>query len=291
MACMEERTGGALTGNLFAGGQIASGSGALEAMKSGLAQISYVVPSALSDQLPLNNIPNLPDMGPTVADMVAAYRKVLQDGGPIKDELDANRIVPLVINMFPPYQVAVKGGRIETLDQFVSKKIRVQGGAHVAAVEGVGAVPVQISSGDAYVAMQQGTVDAIFLPLASLVVYSLQELSDAISTNANFAATAAIISIDKQVFDELPAEQQDALLACGQQVEASITKHADDLTANLAVQFADEGVDMYEFDAAELKKINDGLSKGIDEWLSRLDGLGLAATQAYQQHRAALGAE
>jgi len=289
MQCVTGRSNGGIDFNFFPSAQIASLAGALDAMNDGLAQVAYLAVSGLSDKLPLANITMLPDMGDNVAQMVQAWRKVLADGGPLADELAANNIVPLLVHMYPPYQLGLRGEPITSLEEFSGVKVRVSGGSQVFAVNSLGAVPVQIAAADAYVAMQQGTIDGYMLALTSIQSYSLEEISKAISTNANFAGAAAFVAMDSRVFSALSAENQKALTDCGAEVEASLTTFQDNLVKELETEFAAAGVAMYQIPDEALAAINDKLKLAAEDYIARLTGLGLPAQAAHDQYRAALG--
>ena len=174
MACVKDKSAGALDFNFFPSSQIVDEKASIDALGSGLAQVAYVVVSAQSDKLPLANLSILPGMGNTVEQMVGAWRKVLADGGPMAKELSDLHLVPLMVQMFPPYQVGLAGGKLSSIGDFAGKKLRVSGGAQTFGVKALGGVPVQIAASDAYVAMQQGTVDGYFLALTSVDSYKLQ---------------------------------------------------------------------------------------------------------------------
>lgn len=80
-------------------------------MNNGLAQISYLVISALSGKMPITGITILPGLGNNVVEMTKATRKVIDADGPFKKEFADNKVHPLLINMFPPYQMILKSGR------------------------------------------------------------------------------------------------------------------------------------------------------------------------------------
>lgn len=123
MACVKKSTNGGIDFNYMPGGQVQNFNNSLDVVNSGLAQISYLVISALSGKMPINGIPMLPAMGDSVVEMTKASRKVIDADGPFKKEFSDNKVRPLFINMFPAYQIILKSGPIDSPKDFQGKKI------------------------------------------------------------------------------------------------------------------------------------------------------------------------
>ncbi|WP_417209759.1 TRAP transporter substrate-binding protein DctP [Antarctobacter sp.] len=288
MACVKERSGGELDFNFFPSSQIASAKASVDSINDGLAHVSYVVVTSNSDKLPIANISVLPGMGSSVKGMVDAWRKVITDGGPMKDELDENHIVPLTVHMYPPYQLGLTGEKLDSIEDFAGLKLRVAGGAQVFAVNSLGAVPVQISAGDAYVAMQNGTVDGYMLAVTSIDSYSLQEVSGSITSNGAFAGAAAFIGMNDAYLASLSEDKQAALRECGLKIEEELAVFQDTLVEEMNVKFAEAGAEIYELSDETLAALNQTLELAVKDYVDRLTELGMPAQEALEQYRAAL---
>lgn len=289
MACVKEATKGDIDFTYFPSGQIAGFFEALNAVNTGLAQIAYIVVSAQTDKMPLNAIPMLPEMGDTVVEMTAANRKALNGGGLLAQEFDKNRIHPLLINMFPPYQMLSRGAPFDTLASLQGKKISSGGGSLVVTLNALGANAIEMGSGDIYLAMQQGTLDGTMLALASIKPYKLEEVVKAMSGNGAFGSASGIWSIDTAVWEKLSPEHQKAMTDCGLKVEASIAKYADDLTATLKKEFAAQGINVYDYTPEAKAALSDKLRTAREEYIARLEARGLPAQQAYEEYLKVLG--
>lgn len=288
MTCVQDKAVG-IDFNFFPSGQIADNNGALDALNNGLAQIAFVSATSLSDKLPLANISVLPNMGENSTQMNQAWRKVLTEGGPMADEIKANRMHVLYVHMFPPYQLGLSSGKIEGIGDFAGMKMRVAGGSQVFSVTALEGVPVQISAGDAYVAMQNGTIDGYMLAATSVESYKLQEVTKTLTDNTNFAGALAFIAIDQDYYGGLSADKQAALDDCGGQIEVSLVAHQDSYIAELNAKFKEAGVDVYSVSDATLAELNARLDLAVADYIKRLTDLGLPAQQALDQYKAALG--
>jgi TRAP-type transport system periplasmic protein len=289
MACVKQATGGKLDFNYFPSGQLANFFQSLDAVNKGIAHISYIVVSAQTDKLPLNNISLLPDMGETVVEMTNAYRKALNANGLMAQEYAQNRIRPLLINMFPQYQMHSRGEPMDSLAKLSAKKISTGGGALMVTLSSVGANAIELPPTDLYLAIQNGTIDGTMLALASIKPYKLQEVVKSMSANGSFGSAAGVWSIDLATWDKLAPDHQKALTECGLKVENDLAKWVDDWTEELKKEFAAAGVKVFNYSPAEKVAIGLRLKGSTEDYLKRVAGRGLPAQKAYEEYLKALG--
>jgi TRAP-type C4-dicarboxylate transport system substrate-binding protein len=290
MACVKEGTNGGIDFKYFHSGSLATVPTALEVLNKGVAQISFVVPSGISDKMPISNVPLLPGMGDNVVNMVKAFRTVANNPeSPFAKEFVSLGIKPLILNVFPPYQVMARKEAIKTMDGFKNKKIRVAGGAQSFGISAMGAVPVTIGFGEIYIAMQQGTVDAFIFSSMTVKDFSLQEVTKAMSRNGNFGTAVGVIAIDQKAYDKLPPAQQKVLVDCGLKTEDHLAKYAREFEGKLFDEFAKGGVDVYNFDAQTKSDLARKNLLAQADFVLRLERRGLPGQKAFDEYRKALG--
>ncbi|MCO5072197.1 MAG: TRAP transporter substrate-binding protein DctP [Rhizobiaceae bacterium] len=287
-SCVEERTGGELSFEVFPSGQIASVKESLDALNNGLAGASAIAIGYESGRLPLNGVTMLPDMGDSAVQMAATYRAAL-DSGPLGDELDKKGLHPIFNIMLPVYQIVSSVGPIDTLEAFKGKVVRSGGGAMNFTLQSIGASPSEIPSADMYVAMERKTVDATLSALSSVKPYKLDELVNAISSNGRFGTFTTVFAMDKNLWNGLSAENQGIVNACGMEIEASLATYLDRDNISLQKEFAGKGIDVYSFSDETLKALDDKLSEVSNDYISRLTDRGLPAREAYDSYRKLLG--
>ena len=289
MTCVKEQTKGAIDFNFFPGGQIASPQGSLDAVNKGLVDISMLVPSVLSDKMPLSGISMLPDMGDTATAMGKAFRTVLDSPGPLADEMTANKVKLLWLGMLPAYQLVHKGPPMLTAEQIKGKKIRVAGGIMGLTMRSVGAVAVDIPAGDAYMAVQQGTVDGAVFALSSVQSYKLQEVAKSMSGNGSFGSSPIIIAMDLATWDKLAADQKKLVDACNKKIEADFHVALDAENETLKKDFAAAGVTIYNFSPEVRAELAKRLETANKEYVTRMAARGVKAPEVYDAYRKALG--
>lgn len=281
MACVTERTGGEVTFNYFPGGQIASVKESTDSLAAGLADVAFISPSNEGSKLPLNAIAMLPGGGNSAGEITAGYRRAIDAGGPLADELTGLNILPILLNSLPPYQIMARNLTIDTAEKFGGVKARVAGGAMTSTAMALGAVPVEMQAGEIYIAMERGTVDATISALSSVKTYSLQELVTSMSINASLGTSTQFFGISLAAWERLTAPQQEAVMGCGAEVEVSLAKALDDGDAALREEFAGLGIELFEFSAEELAKIQPMLEAAAQDYVDRVAERGLPAQEVF----------
>ncbi len=79
-----------------------------------------------------------------------------------------------------------------------------------------GASPVKIDLNEMYIALQQGVVDAVELPLDYIYDYSIQETAKYLSLTYHTYGTQ-FIAMNKKIFDSLPADIKKSLVEAAQE--------------------------------------------------------------------------
>lgn len=289
MACVTEATKGAVEFNYFPSGQIANFFESLDAVNNGLAQISYIVLTAQTDKLPLANITLLPGLGADAVGLTKATRATYDGDGPIAQEFAANRIVPLMINVFPPYQMLSTKVALDSVAAIQGKKIATGGGSLNVTLAKTGASSAEMAAADLYLALQQGAMDGTMLSIASVKPYNLQEVIKHISANANFGTASGVWSMDAGVWGALPEDQKTAFRDCGLKVETALAAYADNLVTELKTEFTGLGINVFDYSPDALAELDVRLDEARQDYLTRLTSRGLPAQEALDGFVAALG--
>ncbi|WP_449415839.1 TRAP transporter substrate-binding protein [Ochrobactrum teleogrylli] len=289
LACIKERTSGDIDFQYYHSGQLANFFESLNAVNSGLAQVSYIVLAAQSDKLPLTGLSMLPGLGSSVVEVVGATRKALEADGPIAREYAASNIVPLMINVFPAYQMVSRSEPLNTLQAMQGKKVSSGGGPLLVTLSSLGSIPVESATSDVYLSMQQGTVDGSMLSLASVKPYNLNEVMTSTSFNGSFGVATGIWSVDTGVWNRLSADQQSAFKECGLKVEAELAAWTDDWLEKVRAELEEQGVNVFDYSAVELAAIEERLQLARQRYIDRLALRGLPAQEAYDQYLTGLG--
>lgn len=290
MACVTDAAGERVAFNYYPGGQLVALRELQAALESNVADAVPIPIGYVSDKLPLNGVSMLPGLGSTAGEIIGAYSASVRSG-PLAEEFAAVDAVPIWVMGFPPYQIVSTDGVIDSLADFEGKVIRSAGGTMTLAIEQLGAAPAEIPVSDMYVALERGTVDGTISALASIKPYNVQEIMESISTNGAFGTFTNVFAINAGVWEGIPEDLQQVMMDCGAQVEASIADRMDGEAGELAAEFADLGIEVFEFTDDALAELNEPLSAVQADWVSRLAERGLPAQQVLDDYKAQIGAE
>lgn len=284
MACVEEGTQGQVTFKVYPGGQLANNSEMLNALSTGIADLAPVPIGYVSDKMPLSTVGMLPGFGGSSQELVRAYSQAIGSGA-LAQEFSANQIVPLWVKLDPPYQVASASGPLRTLEDFNGKVLRSAGGALNLSTEVMGASPAEMSVGDTYMALERGTVDGALTFLTSMEAYSMNEVTNAVSTNAEFGSFPLVFAMRDNSWEEMSAEVKQVMSGCGLKIQKSLSQHSDNQSATLADEFSANGMDVYEFSQSEIEAMRERLVTVQDNWVSRLSHRGLPAEEVLNSYK------
>ncbi|MFV0490703.1 MAG: TRAP transporter substrate-binding protein DctP [Pseudorhodobacter sp.] len=288
MACVEVGTSGEYSFQNFPSGQIVKFAESMDAMRSGLTDVSTISVGYETTRLPLNGVSMLPDMGETSVQMVSAYRRMLDDGTILLDEFTNNDVQPLIVSLLPVYQLITRSGPITTLDGLQGKVIRSSGGALTLTVNSLGASATEMPSSDVYVAFQNGVVDVAFAAISSIKPYNLEEVVEGVSTNGQFGSFATLLAMKTEIYAALPEATRQVFDQCGLQVEKDVAIYLDAENETLKTELSDMGIEVYDFPPEMQQVMLERMAPVTEEFITRLSQRGLPAKETYDAYRAAL---
>lgn len=206
---VEADTNGELTITVYPGGEL--GAGPLEQyvrVVQGVADIAWGLQGYTSSQFPktmLSELPGaLPD-GMTGYDMLwNAY-----DAGLLNDEFPATR--PLALWLSEPNVFIMKAHDIRTPADLQGLTIRVSGSAAAAAIEALGATPVQMPAGEIYNALQTGLIDGLVTGSSAIGDFRLDEVANSYTFGAPLGRISFYLVMNEAKYQSLPADMQAAI--------------------------------------------------------------------------------
>ncbi len=286
--CVKAATNGEFEFDYFDSGKLASFFESLNAVNTGIAQISYIVVSAQSDKLPLTGLTMLPGLGRNTVEMTAATRAILESDSVIAKEYASNRIVPLMVNIFPAYQMLSTGAPFDSVEAMRSRKISSAGGPLLMTLNTIGATGIEMAPAELYLAMQQGTIDGTMLSTTSVKAYKLEEVIKSISGNGHFGSAAGIWSMDSDIWATLSDAHKAAFTDCGVKVEQDMAAWADQFVLDTQEELRGLGINVFDYTPEELAKVNAKLEETRQTYVNRIAARGIEAQQAYDEYLAIL---
>jgi TRAP-type C4-dicarboxylate transport system substrate-binding protein len=139
-----------------------------------------------------------------------------------------------------------------------AKGLKVRGGSREMdmVLQAAGATTLSTPSNELYAAMQTGACDAAITSSTSLISFRLEEVAKSLTTGRGksywFMLEPLVMS--KQIFDALPKDQQDMIMALGRELEEFGTREAMADDEKVADVYAKKGAKVSDLDEATVEK-------------------------------------
>src|ERR1700736_2905745 len=251
-----KRSGGEITAEVYPNSSLIKTNAQFSAMRKGALDISlYPLPYA-GGELPETNIALMPGLVSTYDQGLAWKNKPV--GKALTDFL-ADKGIILLSWVWQAGGFASRSRPIVAPED--AKGMKIRGGSremdmvlHVA-----GASVLSVPSNEIYAAMQTGACDAGITSSASLISFRLEEVSKSLTSGAGASYWFMLepLMMSKAIFDKLPKNQQDILLAVGTEMEVFGKKGAQDDDIEVAKVYEKAGAKVSALDAATVGKWRD----------------------------------
>ncbi len=253
---IEKRTNGALKAQVYAGSSLMKTNAQFSAMRKGALDMSlYPLPYA-GGEVQETNIGLMPGIIPSYDQ--AARWKTGEIGKLLNQILNEKGIV-MVSWIFQAGGAASRSQPLVAPED--AKGMKVRGGSREMdmVLKEAGASVLSIPSNEIYAGMQTGAMDAALTSSTSLISFRLEELAKHLTTGRGQAYwfMCEPLMMSKEVFDKLPKNQQDVIMAVGADMEKFGTEGAKADDVNVANVYQKAGAKVYDLDAPTLKKWQD----------------------------------
>jgi TRAP-type C4-dicarboxylate transport system substrate-binding protein len=200
---IKARSNGAVSINIFAGGTLTPAPQVYEGVVSGISDLGMSCFAYTRGVFPLMEGLDLPLGYPNGMTATRAATEMIQNFDP---QETANTKV-LYVHAHGPGILASKKP-VRSLEDMRGLKVRATG-LSAKIVESLGGVPVAMSQGETYEALQKGVVDATLCPMETLKGWKQGEVIDYVTdTSVIGYTTAMFVVMNKAKWDSLPADIQ-----------------------------------------------------------------------------------
>jgi len=248
-----KRTNGGLTATVYAGSSLMKVNAQFAAMRKGALDMSLVPLSYAGGEVAEANIGLMPGI-------VTSYEQGLawknKEVGKLLSQALAEKGVIIVTWIWQAGGVAGKGKPLVEPED--AKGLKVRGGSREMdlVLKAAGAAVMSLPSNEIYAALQTGALDAAMTSSTSLMSFRLEEPAQYLVTGRGRAYWFMLepLMMSKAVFDKLPKEYQDVILAVGAELEAFGTEGARADDAAVASVYAKAGKKTFDLSEATVKR-------------------------------------
>ena len=272
---IEERSNGQIEFERFYSQSLLKAVEILPGTASGIADLGVVSISYFPAQFPLHFVSSLLYLADGPYAMAQALTDLSQMVPEFKKEAENVNIVPIAYYTTPRMIIATNK-RVDTMEDLVGLKMRAVGlGAK--ALGDLGVSVVSMSAGEIGEAIQRGTLNSAgSLPFYGIRLLNLHESLKYIIDPGFGAYSAAIIGMNKNVWEGLPEHLQEVILEVGREYPTHLGGIFFDKDVEDAKLMKEDGVIVYELSDEEAARWKDKVLPDLyEDWLDDVNSQGL----------------
>src|SRR5882724_9224739 len=250
---LEKRTNGAIVGQVYPNSSLMKTVAQFSAMRKGALDLSLYPISYAGGELPEVNIGLMPGL-------VSSYKQgAAWKSAAIGQKFSAFLADKGVIIVSWIWQAGGVASRtVPIINPEDAKGLKVRGASREMdmVLKAAGASTLSLPSNEVYAAMQTGACDAAITSSTSLISFRLEEVSKSLTTGRGKSYWYMLepLVMSKQIFDALPKDQRDAIMAIGVELEAFGTTEAVADDQKVAEVYAKKGAKVADLDDAIVEK-------------------------------------
>ena len=235
-----KRSNGDIAAEIYPDSSLMKTNAQFSAMRKGALDISlYPMPYA-GGEVPETNIGLMPGLV-TTYDQGMRWKK--EPVGKALTDFLADKGIILLSWVWQAGGVASRSKPLVAPED--AKGLKVRGGSREMdmVMQTAGASVLSVPSNEIYAAMQTGACDAGITSSTSLISFRLEEVAKSLTSGAGASYWFMLepLMMSKAIFDKLPKNQQDVLLAVGAELEAFGRKGAQDDDVEVAKVYEKAG--------------------------------------------------
>jgi TRAP-type C4-dicarboxylate transport system substrate-binding protein len=274
---VQEKTGGELEIVVHPGGSLFKGDEIKRAVQTGQVPIGERLISALGNENPIFEADALPFLATSFEESKKLYEAQKPQ---LEKILEEQGMMLLYAVAWPPQGLYSKKP-IESADDMQGVKFRAYNAMTSRVAELMGAVPTQIEEAELSQAFATGVADSMISSGSTGYDRKLWEHTE-YWYDAQAWLPKNMVFVNKEAFDDLPEEQQQAILDAAAAAEERGWKKAEELAGWYKEQLAAKGMKIQPPSdqlQADFEKIGEQMTK---EWLERAGEPGQEIIDAYE---------
>lgn len=250
---VDKRTGGSLKMDVYPGSSLMKTNAQFSSMRKGALDLCLLPLAYAGGEMPELNMTLMPGLV-TSYEQGAAWRTA-PVGKELAKQLE-DKGVKIITWIWQAGGVASRS--VPVVDPDTAKNLKIRGGSREMdlALKAAGAAVISLPSNEIYAAMQTGAMDAALTSSTSLISFRLEEVSKALTTGRGKAYWFMFepLLMSKTIFDGLTKEQQAAVMAVGDEMEAFATAQAKADDQTVADVYTKAGAKVVDLNEATVEK-------------------------------------
>ena len=263
---LTKRTNGRVKVTMYHGGSMGKSTEMIDLVGEGAIEIGNFSSGYNFARLPMQAFFGVPIVMKDATMTGKLLRAAAETQKQMQADWKKNNLHPFNFRGLPPYRlIATKP--LKKMEDLKGLRVRTFGKTSPKIFKNLGAVPVNMTVGEAYEGLQRGSVDAVFLPWAGMYVYKLHEVAKYVS-DINFGADGCYVSyVNLDVWNSWPQNLKDLFNEIVTEAEIMSDQMVDGIDKKLLGAMQQAGAELVHFED------QDKLEKAVN------DPIGLVATE------------
>jgi len=250
---VEKRSKGGLKFEIYPGSSLMKTNAQFSSMRKGALDMALIPLSYAGGEIPELNIGLMPGL---VVSYDQAYSWKTKPVGVELNRVLLDKGIVLISWIWQAGGVASRGKPIVEPED--AKGLKIRGGSREMdmILKDAGAAVVTLPSNEIYAAMQTGAMDAAMTSSTSFISFRLEEVAKALTTGRNGAYWFMFepLMMSKAIFDKLPKEQRDTIMAVGAEMEKFALDAAKKDDIDVATVYQKAGAKVIDLSPATINK-------------------------------------
>ena len=261
-----ELTGGNVTVRIYPGGALGNPKTMVDAIKNGITDIGFVIPSYVRGRFQRSSVFDLPFL----FDNAVQQTEVMYDLYDTDFAEDYKQFKVLWFTAAPMSQVFTVKVPIKSAADFKGLKIRTGNAVETEGVKMLGGNPVGKTVDELNILLQKGVVDGAFTAYSALNRYKLIGVVNHM-TELNYSGALMVVLMNKKKWDSLPEDAKNAI--------DQATPRAFGVSAARAFDYEDlenfkmaisKGIQYHRFSGDEKARLREGTLSIRDGWVAKM---------------------
>ena len=250
---VEKRTKGALKFEIYPGSSLMKTNAQFSSMRKGALDMALIPLSYAGGEIPEVNIGLMPGL---VVSYEQAYGWKTKPVGAELNRVLMDKGIVLISWIWQAGGVASRGKPVVEPED--AKGMKIRGGSREVdmILKEAGAAVVTLPSNEIYAAMQTGAMDAAMTSSTSFISFRLEEVAKSLTTGRTGAYWFMFepLMMSKAIFDKLPKDQRDTIMAVGAEMEKFAMEAARKDDIDVAAIYQKAGAKVVDLSPATIKK-------------------------------------
>ncbi len=205
---LTKRTNGRVKVTMYHGGTMGDSKEMIDLVGEGAIEIGNFSGAYNFSRMPLQAFFGIPMLMKDATMAGKLMRAAAKTQTELQEDWKKNNLHAFNLRGLPPYRL-ISTKPIKKLEDLKGLRVRTFGKTSPKVFKGLGAVPVNMTVGEAYEGLQRGSVDAVFLPWAGMYAYKLHEVAKYVS-DINFGADSCYLTyVNLDVWNSWPQNLKD----------------------------------------------------------------------------------